>query len=125
MGGSHSSRVALKNPLLNPWFLASGGLFIVHYILQHAALKLPLADAYLDDLLCMPVVLSISLAAMRFLYSKTRLTTAQILFTFIYCSVLFEVFLPMISRTYTGDVTDVVLYALGAWFFARMMNKLQ
>lgn len=123
MGGGHSSRVAVKSPLLNPWFLASAGLFTAHYILQHAGLKIPFADAYLDDLLCMPVVLSISHAAMRFLYSKMSLTTAQILFTVIYCSILFEVLLPMMSHTYTGDVVDVVLYALGAWFFARVMNR--
>lgn len=123
MGGGYRSRVAVKSPLLSPWFLAGAGLFIVHYFLQRAGLKFPLADAYLDDLLCMPVVLSLSLAAMRFLYGKPALTNAQILFTLIYCSILFEVLLPMISSTYTGDILDVVLYAFGAWFFARVMNR--
>jgi hypothetical protein len=125
MGSSSSSRLALRNPLQSPWFIVFAGLFAVHYILQHAGVRLALADAYLDDLLCMPVVLSLSLAAMRFFYGKPVLSTAQIIFTLIYCSLLFEVLLPIYSPIYTGDFADVLFYAIGAWFFARAMNKQQ
>jgi hypothetical protein len=122
MARSYRSRIDTVKPLLNPWFILSSGLFILHYFLQHSGIPFPLADAYLDDLLCMPVVLSIALAGMRFFHKSYFLSHVQIIVTVIYCSLLFELALPFLSKTYTSDIMDVGLYVLGAWFFRQYMN---
>jgi hypothetical protein len=37
--------------------------------------------------------------------------------------VLFEGFLPLISKIYTADWMDVLLYCIGGLFFYGVMNK--
>jgi hypothetical protein len=123
MDSSPGSRLGVKSPLLNPWFIGAAVLFSLHYLLQMVGVGIPFADAYLDDLLCMPVILSLGLAVMRYFYQKPALSHSQIVFTLIYCSLLFEVLLPLYSPIYTGDFIDVGLYTIGAWFFAKVMNK--
>jgi hypothetical protein len=86
MAGSSDSRVDALRPVRNPWFLFAALLFAAHYLAEKTGVKIPLIDAYLDDLLCMPVILSISLCGMRFAYGKYKLSPRQILFTLIYCS---------------------------------------
>jgi len=43
----------------------------------------------------------------------------------IYVAIVFEGFLPYLSKTYTADWIDVLLYILGGLFFYKVMNKPQ
>lgn len=122
MDRSHYRRIGAITPVSNPLFILFAGLFALHYFLQNIGVNIPVADAYLDDLLCMPVVLSIALAGMRLFYKTGKLSASQIIFTVVYCSVLFELVLPLLSDRYTGDFLDIVLYGAGALFFSRFMN---
>jgi hypothetical protein len=122
MDSSRHSRLDIAQLLSNPWFLLSVVFFIVHYFLQKAGVALPLIDDYLDDLLCMPVILSIALAGMRLFFKYYALSTFQIIFAVIYCAIVFELLLPMHSSKYTADVADLILYGVGAVFFAKVMN---
>jgi len=38
-------------------------------------------------------------------------------------SLVFEGLLPLISKTYTADWMDVLLYIFGGLFFYKVMNK--
>lgn len=99
------------------------------YTAQQLALPLPsLVNNYLNDLLCMPIVLSICQYAVRFLKKNTSLqipVTLVVTLTLCY-AVYFEWLLPQVNPRYTADGIDVFLYFLGALFFmgvARYKSK--
>ncbi|ALJ01176.1 hypothetical protein DC20_03775 [Rufibacter tibetensis] len=79
---------------------------------------------YLDDLLCLPLLLTVTLFLMRFLYGpQVRFSVYHVGFVVVYVSLAFEVFLPLFMPRYTGDFLDVQLYAAGGWIFYRFLNK--
>ncbi|SDL36189.1 hypothetical protein SAMN05421823_105298 [Catalinimonas alkaloidigena] len=114
-------------PLVHPLFLAAAALFGLHQFLQKGLrLAIPLLDNYLDDLLCLPVVLSLALVALRegvVRQPTYTLSTRQVVFATAYFALAFEVVIPHFHAGYTADLLDVVMYALGAWGFLRWLNR--
>ncbi|QHL88866.1 hypothetical protein GU926_16095 [Nibribacter ruber] len=79
---------------------------------------------YLDDLLCLPLILNVSLLVMRLLHGPHfRLTPHQVGIAVVYYAMAFEVVLPLFMPRYTADLTDAFLYAIGGWFFHKYLNK--
>ena len=114
--------------LKNKLFLIFTFLFLVNYLLEKGfGIFIPFIHAYLDDLLCMPVVLKITLALPhRLINTKPyRLSGKQIIFAVAYFSIVFEVVLPKLNEKHTADVLDVFAYALGAILFYLYMNNVQ
>lgn len=110
--------------LLRPLFILACTLFIINQLSESQQIFLPYIHAYLDDLLCFPIVLTLILFLLRKIYRNPhyRFTTTQIVFAVAYFSLVFEVFLPYFSANYRGDVWDVVAYGLGAWVFWKWMQ---
>ncbi len=113
----------LNNPTVLALYLVA--LFV--YITRWLPIELPnLIQFYLNDLLCMPVVLSLCLAAIRFykksmyLYVPIPVAYALTVFYIIY----FEWILPQINDRYTGDIIDVALYLIGTTVFIRYQKCL-
>ncbi|WP_147415810.1 hypothetical protein [Ulvibacterium marinum] len=81
---------------------------------------------YLNDFLCMPIVLFMGQFAIRKLKGNNtlRLPWPLILTLTLFYSVYFEYYLPRINLRYTADFLDVVLYFSGSAFFYLMENKL-
>lgn len=102
-------------------------LFWVNQMLERIFyIYLPYLQAYLDDLLCMPVVLGISMQMMQYLRThKERyyLSKTHVLLAFGYISLMFEVVLPAFSDTYTSDPWDVLCYALGSMVFYQSVIR--
>ena len=74
---------------------------------------------YLNDLLCMPIVLGIAQRTVRFLKSDSNLTlpvALQVVVTIMF-ALYFEGYLPQFNLRYTADVMDVLCYFLGMAFF--------
>ena len=92
-------------------------------------LQLPIPNwtvFYVNDFLCMPIVLSLCLAVLRII-KKTEiffvpLTIVLALTT--YFALFFEWFMPQISERYSYDFIDIVLYFLGAMVFFIFQKKL-
>jgi hypothetical protein len=79
---------------------------------------------YLDDLLCLPLVLTVTLFVLRFFYGpRVHLSWNQVAFTVLYFSLAFEVFFPKFMPRYTGDWVDAILYAAGGVIFYKFLNK--
>ncbi|WP_461491609.1 hypothetical protein [Pontibacter sp. HJ8] len=79
---------------------------------------------FLDDLLCLPLVLTASLFVLRFFYgTQLRLSRYQVAFAVLYFALAFEVFFPRFMPRYTGDWIDAVLYAAGGMLFYRFLNR--
>lgn len=111
--------------LRQPYFLLCLTLFVLNQLLEWQQLYFRPLYSYLDDLLCLPLSLTLALAAERtyfhspkFILKKSHILLAVLLF-----SIVFEVVLPYFSWTYTADVLDVAAYGLGALFFYLTINK--
>lgn len=123
MVGSSSSRLNWQT--FRPLFWALLVVYLGHRLWVWLQFPRSLfVQHYLDDLLCLPIVLTATLFIMRFLYgSQVRFSVYQVIFVVVYVSVLFEGVLPQHMERYTGDVVDVLLYALGGWIYFRFLNR--
>ena len=93
---------------------------IVIFAMQKLGFYLPeIINNYLNDLLCLPLVLG----AIIYLIRKLKKDKSfQFPFLFIvlmaaYYSAYFEYYLPKSTTRYTSDLVDVVLYFAGAFLF--------
>lgn len=80
---------------------------------------------YGKDFICLPIVLTICLLAMQFLKKDTsiRLNLFTVLSLAAFYAVYFELYLPKIKMRYTADLTDVLMYFLGALLFYFLQEK--
>ena len=109
--------------LRHPLFICATALTLANAALERLASPIPFIHAYLDDVLCFPVVLTLALALLRMLKGNDhRLSSFQIGAAVIYFSIVFEWMLPRVSASYTGDALDVIAYAAGAMMFAVFIN---
>ncbi|MDQ2793702.1 MAG: magnesium citrate secondary transporter [Bacteroidota bacterium] len=107
------------------------GAVLLHGLLQlnrrvlHATLPTPLTS-YLADLLALPVLLTLALAAQRWLGPQPAtfvFPDAWLLATWLGISVWFEALLPQFSAHAISDPFDVLAYALGTLAFRRSLNQ--
>lgn len=101
-------------------FFICFGFFLLNLLLLNSSLQLPIFfSSYLNDLVCMPVILCICLFLIRKISNrktlKISLFSALSLATLY--SVYFEIYLPDVTERYTADVVDVLLYFTGAVVF--------
>tara|TARA_R110002033_G_scaffold35382_15_gene73522 strand:+ start:748 stop:1143 length:396 start_codon:yes stop_codon:yes gene_type:complete len=99
------------------------------YASQKLAILLPLlVNNYLNDLLCIPLVLGALIFIIRKIKHdlKFKLPLGFIFILSSYYAVYFEYYLPKINSRYTSDWIDVVLYFLGGilfYLFQRVRDK--
>lgn len=81
---------------------------------------------YLNDFLCMPIVLSICLASIRYLKNDNTIYVpiGVIIIITLYFSLHFEWLLPKFHERYTADFIDIGLYFLGALLFYKFQKYL-
>lgn len=111
--------------LKNKIFIFSALLFGMNQLLEKKfGIFIPLLHAYLDDLLCMPIVLTLTLLVLQFLLKdfQFRLNKFQIFIAFVYFSIMFEIILPSFSAKYTPDILDIAAYGAGAFIFFNYIN---
>lgn len=76
------------------------------------------ATSYLDDLICIPIVLFIVQFVHRYIDKNDFiLPISHIILSVAFFSVIFEIILPRFSLRYIGDSLDVVFYLTGAIIF--------
>lgn len=111
--------------LKHPLFLVLAALTISNEIIERAGFSIPFVNSYLDDLACLPVVLTLALAFLRSFFTSPgySLSKIQIAIAVIYISVVFEWILPSVSSRYTRDYADIIMYVTGAVLFGRYINK--
>ena len=95
-------------------------LFLLNILLLNFNSNLPtFFSSYLNDLLCLPIVLSICFFVIRF-FSKNKQVQISLFSAFSLAalySIYFELYLPEVTTRYTSDVIDVLLYFTGAFAF--------
>lgn len=100
-------------------------LYGVLFISKKTALYFPeLINSYLSDFLCMPIVLSIARYGVAywindasFQLNKWHIGSATLAFF-----IAFEAILPQLSKAYTADLFDGLMYLLGALFYFQFQT---
>lgn len=112
--------------LRNKVFLACVFLFLLFHIIEGKVNLPEILSAYLDDILCLPIMLSgVLLVQRRFIVHDDNfmLPVTHIIFSILYISVLFEIILPGFSGKYFCDPIDFFAYTAGATVFYFSINK--
>jgi hypothetical protein len=118
----------MRGPALlrQPLFWASALLYGC-YQLNTRWLHWPLPHwftSYLSDVLCLPLILCLALAAHQLVYGRrATLPGTWVLAAWGIVSLWFEVLLPRWSAQAVADSWDVLAYAVGALVFHRWLNK--
>ena len=102
---------------LSPFFITCSTLFVLHQALQFAfGIYIPLAHAYLDNLLAMPIILTLLLAERKYVFKRGahyQLSFAEVMIATVYVSVVSEFLLPLLSARFVYDPVDFIFYFLG------------
>jgi len=109
----------------NRAFQLVAGLYALHLGLEKSGFSVLLLKYYLNDLLCMPLVLTLTLFLQRtftFRNPDHVFSKYQVGIAVLYYSLGFEVILPLFMSRYTADPLDVLAYALGGWYFYSYIN---
>lgn len=104
--------------LKSPLFITSCVIFIAHQLLQHVfKINIPLANAYLDNFLAMPIILPLLLAERRYLFKRGgtyHLPLLEVILATIYVSLISELLFPLLSSRFTFDWLDFAFFFAGA-----------
>jgi hypothetical protein len=81
--------------------------------------------AYLADLTCMPILLTLTLVVQRRLTCNLAFTLPDswLVAAWLYVSVVFEIVVPAWSTRYVHDPLDAAAYALGTLAFRYWLNR--
>lgn len=120
MGSYHFSRLnfaVFRSPLLQ----VCSFVYVLHSVWQQV---LPgehwLLKNYLNDLLCVPLILGTAIFLQRNVLLRQpvyALSGWQIGWVVFYLSVMFEGVIPLFVSRYTADFFDVICYGFGGWLF--------
>lgn len=106
--------------LLQPFFVVCSALLIAHQIAQKILhYPIPWIDAYLDPLLCMPILLSIFLADQRWKRSNINyyFSYADLIVITLIFAIIFEFLFPKWKKDFTSDYQDIIYYFTGSFLF--------
>ena len=104
----------------NPVVVSCTFLWLLHSIFQQFFPEPWFLKFYLNDLLCMPMVLGAAVFLQRNVVLRQpayALTAYQIGIIVVYWSVMFEIAIPNFVPRYTADLWDVFMYFTGAFLF--------
>ena len=112
--------------LRSPVFIICLVLFLLHQIMQKILhITFSFADSYLDNLLAMPIILTLLLAERRWLFKKGsnyQIPVIDIVVATLYIIFITEVVFPLLSKNFTADWKDLLFYALGSFVFYNTIN---
>ena len=107
--------------LRSPLFIVCFFLFVIHQVLQKIFhINFFWVDSYLDNLLAMPIILSLWQLEKIWLFRKGsdyKLSALEIFLATVYISLISEIIFPLLSKDFTGDIVDVIVYFIGSTIF--------
>ncbi|KAA9340079.1 hypothetical protein [Adhaeribacter soli] len=124
MAGYDLGRLNL-NTFRNPLFISCALLYGLNVLFLQKTYRFWFLQNYLNDLLCLPLVLFVTVFLQRTLFRKPayRLTVYQVGIAAVYFSVMFEAVIPLFNQRYTADFWDVICYCSGGLLFYLFGNS--
>ncbi|WKN40533.1 hypothetical protein [Tunicatimonas pelagia] len=114
--------------LTSPVFIICALLFIIHQVLQKGLdITFPMVDRYLDNLLTMPIILSLLLVERQYLFKRGkayRLLALDVVVATVFITLVSEILFPLFSDDFTTDWWDVAFLALGSLIFYITINTI-
>ncbi len=93
-------------------------LWLLFHLIQIFIEVSPIFSSYMDDLLVLPICLSLSAFLQCLLVNANfRIQFTWILFLALYFGIVFEIIVPKYIQNYTSDPIDFVIYLLGGILF--------
>lgn len=114
--------------LIKPYFIIICLIYIVTRYLKSTDLELPIfIKNHLTDLLCMPIILTICLAFVRWIKRLPNyvLTPFMIISMTVFYAVLFEFLAPINNPNQTGDWIDILMYAIGGFGYWVIQKRVK
>lgn len=112
----------IKHPVFYTCVLLASALYVAA---KFQVTLPPWMYSYVNDFLCMPIVLGLCLAVLRGLKKKEiYIPLGIVLGLTSYFSLYFEWLMPQLDARYTGDLIDVFLYFTGAILFFKFQKRL-
>jgi len=113
--------------LKSPVFIICTVIFIIHQLVQKVLdIHFLLFDRYLDNLLAMPIILTLLMIERRYLLGRKRtfsLSVLEIIIATTFIVLVAEIAFPLLSRDFTTDWWDLLFYALGSFIFYLTINQ--
>ncbi|MFI5136901.1 MAG: hypothetical protein ACHQIM_03680 [Sphingobacteriales bacterium] len=112
--------------LFNPWFIIGCFVWVAVISTRKLGHPLPYVNGNINDAFAIPVIANLALWFQRVFIIKSNyyvFAPRYVIFIVIYVSLVFEGLLPLLSKKYTADWLDVLLYIFGGLFFYLVMNK--
>ena len=113
--------------LKSPVFIICTVVFIIHQLVQKVLdIHFLLFDRYLDNLLAMPIILTLLMIERRYLLGRKRtfsLSVLEIIIATTFIVLVAEIAFPLLSRDFTTDWWDLLFYALGSFIFYLTINQ--
>ena len=113
--------------LKSPLFIVCMVLLALHQFQQYVLkLSVPVADAYLDNLLAMPILLFLLVAERRLLFKRGayyQLSMAEVVLATLYVSVISELLFPLLSSRFVFDWMDFLFFFIGAAIYYFSVNN--
>lgn len=104
-------------------FAVMAALYLIHFVVERAGMRIPLVHAYMDDLFCLPLVLFPLLLLFRLKQGHTyTFPLGYVMATWVAMSLLFEIWIPARNPNFTADPLDILMYGLGGALFAYMQQ---
>lgn len=122
--GADTGSALMKKRERNIFILLSLA-FILNQWLESERVFIPFIHSYLDDLLCIPVILyPVLLIFRKYVYADKNYSFpfSYILTTAVMLSLAFEVWAPSYSSVYISDKYDIPAYVAGGVFFHFFMG---
>lgn len=110
---------------LHPCFLICSITFLLNQLLEQLGYQIWVLNSFLDDLLCLPISLTLVLVAERLYFSNASiiLPKGYVLVSILLFGLVFEVLLPQLSPKHTADIWDMLAYSLGGLIFEMGINR--
>lgn len=116
-------------PLFSPVFIVCCCLFVAHQLVEKQfEIRFAFADNYLDNLLAIPILLTLLLVERRTLFRRGtnyRMTAAETMVATLFIAAVGEWLFPLLSDDFTFDWMDFFWYGVGAVLFHISINKRQ
>lgn len=119
------SRSDVIQPLASWVFIISALLFSTNQLVLLSEIQHPFLSGYVDDILVIPIVLSLVTILIRFFTKNPsfRVDLGMLITSVVLFSIAFEWLLPRFSDKYTADPIDVLCYCVGAIVYYRFRDS--